>query len=321
MYKHINLALFLVLFWQSLASAQDGTALVFRPADPTFDEVVQGMEDDIGEDVAFSQITINKSASVSVMATALNGIKPDVVVLVGNRSLNLYASYQAENEGDEFPPAIGLAALFVDSGLEKIDNATGIRYEIPAVTSVVNLRNILGKPVTKVGVVYREWMQSIIDENAAYCRSEGIELVGYKVPNKDSKMEKKVASALKKLAKEDVEAIWLLNDNALLNGTVLGKAWIPSLGSDNLPVIVGVKSLLATKFNLGTFAVVPDHYGLGVQAASIIGDLLDEDWDLDGRDVEQPLSVKKIINTKLMDKKKIAISKTSLSLVDEVISQ
>jgi len=58
-----------------------------------------------------------------------------------------------------------------------------------------------------------------------------------------------------------------------------------------------------TKFELGSFAVIPDHRGLGAQAANMIYDLADNQWNLSETIVHQPLSVIKIVNSSLARKK------------------
>lgn len=119
--------------------------------------------------------------------------------------------------------------------------------------------------------------------------------------------------------KGDIDAIWVLNDNALLNQSTITKAWIPVLKKSNMPVIVGVESLIATKFNLGTYAVVPDHYALGVQGADMLANIMDAGWVVSDVAVEQPLSVKKIINLNISQKRKISILPDKLHRLNKII--
>ncbi len=319
--RHFLRLSLIALLWASLSGlsyAQD-IGLVLRADGEAFAQVVSGLRSDLGDELQLTEKIVSKNTPSDDIEEFMEESKPKVVVLIGNSAINVYSKYQKSTGDRSFPPAVALAALYVDKLVGKMKNATGIRYEIPAVTSLVNIRSLLSQDIKKVGVVYRQWMQDFFDENASYARSEKIELIGYKLPNRDDNMAGKLKSGLKTLLDKNVDAFWIINDNALLNQQAFIKAWLPVLASSDKPVIVGVKSLVASKLNFGSYAIVPDHYALGIQAASMIFDIMDEDWSLDNIDIQQPLSVKKIVNMKVMTKKGISVNKERLQEVDEVI--
>lgn len=319
--KFILKALFQLCLLTSLISAKglfaEENALVIRGQTASFDDVVKGMVDDLDGELTIKELVVSKDLSVKDIETEFKKSKPKLVVLVGNKAVNLYASFQENNKDMDFPPAIAMAALFIDKFVSKLKNAKAIRYEIPAVTSLVAMRNILGTPVKKVGVIYREWMDDLIEENARYCKAEGIELVPIKLANKESNVESAIKKALDKFD-DSVDAIWILNDNELLTASALGNAWIPLRGKSKVPGIVGIKMFM-TKFQLGSFAIVPDDYGLGVQAAGIIFELKDNDWQFENDDVVQPVSVKKFINVSTLESKGVKYQQAMLNQVDEVV--
>jgi len=319
--RQLMLAALIVLTMPLAALAEEDKGLIFTSEGEAFREAVNGIIGDLEEDLSFVTVTLTKDSKASDIAKQIKKHQPKVIVLIENNSVKLYGAYQKANPEADFPPSVALAALFVDRFLKNIKNATGIRYEIPAVTSIVNMRSVVSKEIRKVGVVHRAWMKGMIEQNAKYCAAEGIELVSVSIPNKDSKLDQKLKSGLKSLIDKGVDALWVINDNALLNGKMIRGAWIPVVGKAKLPVIVGIEPLLNTKLNFGSFAIVPDHYALGVQAASIIGEIMEEDWEIGDRDLEQPVSVKKIVNTKVLEKKKVKYSKESLNAMDKVVNQ
>ncbi|PCJ18124.1 MAG: hypothetical protein COB04_07625, partial [Gammaproteobacteria bacterium] len=130
-----------------------------------------------------------------------------------------------------------------------------------------------------------------------------------------------IKKKIKKLNKKKVDAFWILNDNPLLNADVIVNAWIPGLRTSKKPVIVGVENLAETRFQFGTFAIMPDSYALGVQGAGVLADIMDEDWALTPSSAEQPVSVKKVLNYVLSKKKKIPIKEKSLNEMNRVIHQ
>ncbi len=297
----------------------EGTALILTAKGEAFSQVIEGLKGDIGDELKFDVFELEKDNSESDIKARINQVKPDVVVLIGNNSINLYAKYQKIDPDKEFPPSIALAALFIDKFINNVKNSSGIRYEIPAVTSFVNMRSVLKSPIKTVGVIYREWMKPLIEVDRKYLEAEGIALKAVELPNKDDDLNGLLKSAIQTLVNAKVDAVWVLNDNELLNGKSIGSLWIPELGKTDIPVLVGIKPLLKTEFNFGSFAIVPDHYGLGVQAASIIFELMDDEWSLGDRAIAQPISVRKIVNVSVLEKKSINVQKEKLQEVDEVI--
>jgi len=67
-----------------------------------------------------------------------------------------------------------------------------------------------------------------------------------------------------------------------------------------LPLIVGVPNLVEPSFPLATLAVVPDHEALGLQAANLLFELSENDWQVERFPVELPLSVRTVVDLKLV---------------------
>ena len=121
-------------------------------------------------------------------------------------------------------------------------------------------------------------------------------MVARSVP--DDATPREVAGALSTLLTTDrVDAVWILNDNALLTPEHIAIGWLPLFAKDPVPTIVGIPGLVTQDAPLGTFAVVPDLGALGVQAANVIYDLADGGYVLRGQElVEQPLSVETVLD-------------------------
>lgn len=90
--------------------------------------------------------------------------------------------------------------------------------------------------------------------------------------------------------------MWVLNDNALLTHDAIAESWLPRLHETPVPVVVGVSALVHPEVEFGTFAVLPDHERLGSQAANLVFELADDQWQLKDRSVELPLSVKTVVD-------------------------
>lgn len=300
-----------------LASASD-EILILKTDDEFLSEVVNGIDNELEGTIRLHVIELTEGSSVGVIKDAIVKTKPKLVVLLGNMVIRNYIDYQMHHPSETMPPALLVAALYVDQLVPQLNNATGIRYEIPVVTSAVNLRDVYVEPITKIGVIHREWLSDFIELNAQFCRAEGVDIVSVKLPNKSQKFERLVARNLKELSSK-VDAFWIVNDNTLLTRELLMSAWIPKLGKANKPVIVGVEALVETKLKLGTLSVSPDHYALGIQAGSKIFDIRDQEWSVANMEVDQPLSVTKILNLNISKDRKLKINDKKLDDIDRII--
>ncbi|PCK09141.1 MAG: hypothetical protein COA42_05665 [Alteromonadaceae bacterium] len=312
------LSLLLVCTWLPRAIAYE--ALILMPEGIHFENTARGITEDLEGEVTFHKMLVGNKSTSKDISKKIKTLKPDFLVLMGNRVVKLYKGYQDANPKAKFPPSIALAALGLDTILKDVVNSSGIRYEIPAVTSLINLRQLMKKDLKRVGVIYRPWMKASIMENAALCQREIIELVGYELPAESKNISKEITKGLKKLRSSKIDALWVVNDSALINRKTITKAWLPGLKKMKVPVIVGVEAL-ATNVPLGSLAVTPDHYALGVQAGYIIGDLIDADMVLESNEILQPLSIKKLVNITILKRNKISYRKELLSSFDTVIEK
>ncbi|MDM8558681.1 hypothetical protein [Candidatus Parabeggiatoa sp. HSG14] len=281
---------------ESLTDMDKESLLVIRVAGKNFEQVVLGLSEELTDDFFLHELIVDKTTKKHQIASKIKKVSPKIVVLMDNISINLYKGYQKGlPQSVSIIPSVSVMASFMDMAIKNLENATGIFYEVPLVTSVVNLRAILSSnSFDKVGVVHREFMYPAISFNQNYCVREDVELITYSIPNKGN-IQSELKTALNKLGKE-VNAFWIPNDNRLINAELFNSIWIPFAKEFQKPIITGVESLIAPKFKFGTFAVIPDPVQLGTQAAEIVFEAMDNDWEVETGEVEPPRSVYKIIN-------------------------
>lgn len=279
--------------------------VALHPMGKDFVEALQGVKENLGDEISVQSIAMGKGDEWAQIKPSLQKMTPRLLVLMDNQAVKIYKQYRDEmtKNGKPVLPAVALMALQLDKVSEGM-NIAGVSYEIPVVTSVVNLRAVSSKPIKTVGVIYRKGWEAFVTMNAEFCKTEKIALLGYSVPEDASDFNALIEKGVYNLVNDKkVDAIWILNDNKLLNNQTIVKAWIPSIGKTSVPVIVGVETLVQTKFNLGSFAVLPDHTGLGGQVANMIFEIRDNDWKIESRQIDQPLSVIKMLNSTLARKK------------------
>ena len=304
----------------SVYAEDDPVSLILRGDNEALAQVREGFKQDLRGYVSTEErVFSGDDIGADAVGRHIEEVDPDLVLLLGNKSINAYREYQKSTDKDSYPPAVMAAALYADLLVERVDNSTAVLYEIPLVTSVINFRSVLEKPIDKVGVVYREWLTDFIDQNERYAQFEAVDLVRAEVSEDGGDPVTQVNEGLEELLAKDVDMIWMINDNKLLTPKLLTSAWIPQLSKSSVPVLTGVEVLLESRFQLGTMATLPDHYSLGVQAASIALDIVDGDGSADDVDVEEPRTTERLLNMDMSKKKGIDLKEDAADSVDRII--
>jgi hypothetical protein len=258
-------------------------------------ETRNALVDDLSS--SFNVVTIRTEAGVSVeqIGRDLVAAQPACIVVMDNRTMRLYRELQRAAPERTFPPAVILMTSFLDQAIGTLRDATGIAYEVPAVTSFVAARELAKKPIHRVGVIYRRAFAGMVARQARLAAVEKLTIVGAEVAEQPGLNA--IDDALYDLIHERrVDALWVLNDNNLLARDALAEVWLPRLRDTPVPVVVGVSTLVRPEAGFGTLAVLPDHEGLGSQAANMIFALSDNDWKIGDLRVDLPISVRTVAN-------------------------
>lgn len=321
MIQVLRLASLLLPVCLALSAGAEDRILVLRADGPNFKETMNGLSRELGSDVRIEDRIVGPGFGSGELARLIAKTRPHALVLMDNEAIRLHAGAQRLwGDSVPYPPAIALMAVRVDKAIAGLGNSSGIFYEVPGMTTFVNLRSLASEPVRKVGVIMRPYMADFVRESAKWCRMENIELIAYEVSEDRKDVARAVRSGVRRLRDRDgVDALWILNDNFFLTKEIISGGWLPALERFRKPVLVGVENLVSSGSGFGTYAVLPDHYGLGAQAAGMVLRLKEDGWMMEAlTSVEQPLAVIKILNLK-QARKSLNIKDASLMEVDKVI--
>jgi hypothetical protein len=143
--------------------------------------------------------------------------------------------------------------------------------------------------------LHRTAFSGYVHEQAALAAVEKLELVAAEVS--DDPGPREIRRALQNVIVEHrVDALWVLNDNVLLTPELIAKGWLKALHKTPVLVVVGVSSLVDTRLHFGSFAMLPDHSALGVQAANLIFKLADHQWNAAATPIQLPLSIQSVVD-------------------------
>jgi ABC-type uncharacterized transport system substrate-binding protein len=262
--------------------------VVFLPDTEQTREVWRSLSDELSRDFRLIAVETRSAADADVIAEGIARHAPAALVLMNNTTLAAYGDYQRARHGATFPPAVAVMSSFLEGQGRGIASLTGISYEVPLITVVTNLRKLIVSPVERIGVLHREALSDFVGRQAKLAAPEQISVVREQVTSAPNASE--IKRALRQL-KRQVDALWVLNDDRLLTEYLIRDGWVPGMNERPwVPVIVGAASLVSAEAAFGTFAVLPDHIALGLQAADLIFELSRRGWQPPEARVQEPLS-------------------------------
>ena len=151
-------------FFQDPVRRPDHDAvLVLMPDTEHTRAVLLGIRDEVGDELDVLVRPVDRDLSAEEIEAMLAELQPRCVVLMDNPTVKAYRELQLARPSVTFPPAVVVMASFLEEHYRLVKNATGIAYEVPALTLFTHLRTILVSPVEKVGVVYRPAFRGYID--------------------------------------------------------------------------------------------------------------------------------------------------------------
>ncbi len=292
--------------------------MLAMPISESFQSVRSGLIRELGGGFDLVTFAVNERTPVAEFADRVDHNKPVCLVLMDNPALALYRQYvDSRPPGRPAPPAVVAMTPFFIEELRRIKNTTGVAYEIPGVTAFVKLRSLIARPLRRVAVVHRARFHEFIERQRRLAAREDIELVPLQVGTNPAVAE--IQAAIARARDASIDALWVLPDRRLLrNAAYISEVWRPEIQQFHVPVIVGLKTLVAPGAQFGNFAVVPEHEELGVQTARLIQRVAESGWQADEHPVELPLSTLTIANLASL-REQMGLQEDAASRVDEVV--
>jgi ABC-type uncharacterized transport system substrate-binding protein len=271
--------------------------LVAMPDSESFRTVRRALVGEIKKNLDVATALIDSRTSIGAFSDLVDHSGAACLVLMDNPTVKLYRAYQFGHQGKgKVVPAVITMASFLDELRVGLENATGVAYEVPGVTAFARLRSTIERPVTRIGVVHRPFFRRLIERQSELASAEQFAVVPMEVPGDASAED--VRRALVKLRRSGhVDALWVLNDSALLRDDSFVEAgWRAEVAAMGVPVVVGVPTLAEVQARFGTIALVPDLEQLGVQAGNVVVDIAENGWLAHDHPVELPVSTLTMVN-------------------------
>jgi hypothetical protein len=294
-----------------------GTILVCMPETRQTKEVWLGLNDELGRDFELVAVRLGGRGGASIIAQGVQRHRPAGLVLMNNPTVTAYRELQRTTRPQHFPPAVVVMTSFLDEYQRQVADWVGISYEVPLITVVTNLRKLIATPIERVGVIHRTRFSGFVSRQASLARREQISV--FPQPVSDNPNPSELKWALRRL-KQQADAIWVLNDDRLLTPLLITEGWLPGLNERPFkPTIVGAASLVSPANSFGTFAMLPDHTALGVQAANLVFDLADNHFAIgQAGETQLPLSTTTTVDL-VQARERFNLRADALKQVDRIL--
>lgn len=297
----MRLALLLMtLFFTEILSAQ---VLVIRKASSEYEEFFQLIQREFSESYEVHDYLINQDTELEEFNKAVEKHKPDLLVLLDNRSVNL-----AKKMYDTYPKsrnikAIASMGLNLQTELAGETNIAGVGYEASGYSIVTEYRKVIDAPLTKIVAFYRSsvFSEMIADATKQLSR-EQVELLAFDLDKVDEDdRDDYIAKKMSEVA-DKVDGIWVISDNILINKKNFAKLWIKQARSLDIPFLCGIKNFTQPKMDFCTFSASPLHEGLALHLVELGYAILEDDVSPDEIGVEYIVSLEKQLNKQRLDK-------------------
>ncbi len=297
----------LLFLWAALISCSlfglGADVLVMRPDEANFKTALDGLTSEFDNEFSLNDFIVSKDTQVADLETLFSTQQPKLIVLMEGKAIELYRDWQGSKSADfPFPPAIVLMTSYAEERIKELKGAACIKYEIQAVQVISYLRSVIDQPVNRVGVLYSSNLRVFFANQKSDCEKEKAELVGVMIDEKEGFLDRVISKELQKMVKDPtIDAIWIFNDNVLLKDVLLEWAWVPKLQKFKKPVVVSLERLL-NPLKVGQFAVVPDHFNMGTQAARWIFQIEENGWKFDPKEerIRLPYSAHPKLDSRLI---------------------
>ena len=286
--------------------------LIVQSREDYFSTVTNKLESELSG--SFNFVKLKKIRDTNEIAEVIPNLSPKAIIIFEKhaKSSSLYwfreylQSHSSKFSGTAF---IFVKDYFLDKSEIFMDNATGISFLPPIVLGVEKLQEQSHKEIQSIGVIHSRSLRKMIIDNSASCILKGISLTMKPVPDRnDPSFSKVFTEALNNMKKQRVDALWIVEDESLLQLQLVRDVWGPFLQKSGIPTIVNNEALLAAPWNIGTVCIIPDPQQLSSQIGKKIRELQRNNWIVYSPSID-PLD---IYSNYL---KKIPVSQTKLASV------
>jgi len=303
----------------AFAAGANQNVLFLRKEGKGFDDVFSGMKKELQGKYTVTDFAVEKATSCLEIQEKFISGHPDLIVLMDNKPLDCALKYNlAQTSDSKRMRGVALMGLNLKAILKGNAFISGIAFESPAYTLLIQYRYVVKKPLKHVLAFYRK---SLFQETMAAATkqllTEGVQLEAVNVEaegvSKDA-VAHFVSENLKKYATQTdrYDVVWVLLDSGILTQSLFQEVWLPVARSSKIPFVTGAEELVMPELDFATFAVTPNFSDLANQAVQQVESILVDHVSPKDLGVEELISVNKILNLNRAHALELPLNESSL---------
>ena len=287
--------LLLALLVTALSAADDEVCIAY-PDRPLFARVASIIAEELPQHHPAQQLPLTAGQSLGDVLPA----NPGMLICLDNPVIEQALALRRGR------PALAELPLIVGLGLNlrhhygKQAAIAGVAYEMPLYNIVSEYSQLSSTPIHSVLTFYRgsQFTQSIADSTRQLERI-GVQLKAIDVEAEGPDRES-ILRTIRRLAPQacrdpTIDAVVLLNDNAILNEATL-PLWQRLAQRRGLPFLGSLDRLIGDRQPLCVYAAIPDHLQIGSQIAQLAGFILQGEASPAELGIEPLISIDHIIH-------------------------
>jgi hypothetical protein len=310
--RRILVACCTIIFLVKVSIPAVEQVLIVQSREDYFSSVTNKLESELSG--SFNFVKLKKVRDTNEIAGVIPNLSPKAIIIfekhAKSSSLYWFREYlQSHSSKFSNTAFIFVKDYFIDQSEVFMDNAAGISFLPPVILGVEKLQEQSHKEIQSIGIIHSRSLRKMIIDNSASCILQGISLTMKPVPDRnDPSFSKVFTEALNNMKKQKVDALWIVEDESLLQLQLVRDVWGPFLEKSAIPTIVNNEALLAAPWNIGTVCIIPDPQQLSSQIGKKLRELQRNNWIVQSPSID-PLD---IYSNQL---KKISISRPKLASV------
>ena len=272
--------------------------LVIRPDADEFQKLSAMIGRNLNSEYALDTSMITKTMSYEDFEQALAKSGAKVVVSMDNQAIRHLKHYFEKNPASKIR---GIATMGVNLKdlIPKNKYIAGVAYEVAGYLAIKGFNSATQSKARTIMGFYRSSISRIFAEEARTQLSR--EKITLTLVDLEGKSDDDTSDAIKQeIKKSGVDAVWLINDNKIINSRTISTLWLDAARKQKVPVICGIQKL-AKELGICVYSETPTLQGTAEKITGIIFGYIADGNDADFYGVEYIQETEKTTNKYLLE--------------------
>jgi hypothetical protein len=296
--QYISQIVMLLFFYVIDVSARDIVA-IFRSYESGSDQLFQSIKKELSTQYSIYDMIITPDSKNNEFDFAIRRWNPSLVILLGNISVNLYASFQNKApEQSRKLPSLLIATTQNEYLQSRIPNSISINLDIPISTSLLTMQSVVRVRLKNPGIIHSNTFSNEVELEKELLRKNSFDLSNIVINKKRPEFSAQIQECLSRLLDTiHIDCLILPNEPELFTSDLI-PVWRSCLKQSGLPVVSNctAKGLDSCDFVSCTFH--PDTVAVASLVLRKIKKIQTNGWQVTAPDIDHIISIKKAANLK-----------------------